>query len=78
MIKHIDFTVEQGKFVSLLGQSGCGKTTLLRLIAGLETADQGSIRFDGKTYDSGNGKNFVSPADRDLGWFSKILHFGHI
>lgn len=67
VIKHIDFTVEQGKFVSLLGQSGCGKTTLLRLIAGLETADQGSIRFDGKTYDSGNDKNFVSPADRDLG-----------
>ena len=56
MIKHIDFTVEQGKFVSLLGQSGCGKTTLLRLIAGLETADQGSIRFDGKTYDSATVK----------------------
>ena len=39
MIQNINLTIESGKFVSLLGASGCGKTTLLRLIAGLETPD---------------------------------------
>ena len=37
-----------GELVALLGPSGCGKTTLLRVIAGLETADRGSIHFQGE------------------------------
>ncbi len=41
----ISFTAQEGSFVALLGPSGCGKSTLLRTIAGLETADHGSIHF---------------------------------
>lgn len=37
--------IEPGEFVSLLGPSGCGKSTLLRCIAGLETPDEGIVRF---------------------------------
>ena len=40
--------MEDGKFTTLLGSSGCGKTTLLRMIAGLETPDSGEILFDGE------------------------------
>ena len=42
-LKDISITVEDGEFICLLGGSGCGKTTLLRLIAGLETHDEGDI-----------------------------------
>jgi putative spermidine/putrescine transport system ATP-binding protein len=48
ILRNINLTVSKGNFVSLLGQSGCGKTTLLRIIAGLEQADSGSILLDGK------------------------------
>jgi ABC-type Fe3+/spermidine/putrescine transport system ATPase subunit len=44
----VSFAVEAGDILCLLGPSGCGKTTLLRIIAGLETADSGTITFDGQ------------------------------
>lgn len=42
-LKDISIAVEDGEFICLLGGSGCGKTTLLRLIAGLESHDEGEI-----------------------------------
>jgi sulfate transport system ATP-binding protein len=45
----VDLTVHERELVALLGPSGSGKTTLLRIIAGLEWADGGDIRLDGKS-----------------------------
>ncbi len=44
----VDLSVSRGEFFSLLGASGCGKTTLLRLIAGLEHPDEGRVILDGQ------------------------------
>jgi NitT/TauT family transport system ATP-binding protein len=44
----VDLKVEDGDFVCLVGPSGCGKSTFLRIVAGLETPDDGEILFDGK------------------------------
>ena len=44
----INLKVEDGEFVCLVGPSGCGKSTFLRIVAGLETPDEGEIFFDGK------------------------------
>jgi len=49
VLANIDLTVDRGKFVSIVGESGCGKTTLLRIIAGLLTPTNGSVTMDGAT-----------------------------
>lgn len=48
VIKDMNLTIEDGEFVVMLGQSGCGKTTTLRAIAGLETVTSGKIFIDGE------------------------------
>jgi len=44
----VNLAVEAGDFVCLVGPSGCGKSTFLRIVAGLETPDEGQIFFDGR------------------------------
>ena len=48
VLNGLDLSVGRGEFITLLGSSGCGKTTTLRIIAGLETADAGQVFIDGK------------------------------
>ena len=48
VLDDISLTVARGEFVTLLGSSGCGKTTTLRIIAGLEQADSGSVWINGQ------------------------------
>ncbi|MCY4489955.1 MAG: ABC transporter ATP-binding protein [Thaumarchaeota archaeon] len=50
----INLKVDSGDFVCLVGPSGCGKSTFLRIVAGLETQDDGEIVFDGRPV-SGTG-----------------------
>ncbi|MBB5871818.1 multiple sugar transport system ATP-binding protein [Allocatelliglobosispora scoriae] len=47
VVDHVTMTVEQGEFIALLGPTGCGKTTILRLIAGLEDPTSGVVLLDG-------------------------------
>jgi spermidine/putrescine ABC transporter ATP-binding subunit len=47
-LDNVTLTVPKGEFVSLLGSSGCGKTTLLRIIGGFETPSEGTLRLHGR------------------------------
>lgn len=48
VLRDINFTIEAGKFYTLLGPSGSGKTTILRIIAGFDDATSGDVIFDGQ------------------------------
>ena len=47
-IDNVSMDIGQGEFFSLLGASGCGKTTLLRMLAGFESTSDGEILIDGQ------------------------------
>lgn len=59
-LDNVSFNVHNGEFFVLLGPTGAGKTTTLRVIAGLEKQDQGSVTFDGEPMDT------LTPAARDV------------
>jgi len=59
----VTFSVDEGEFLCIIGESGCGKTTILKIMAGIEKADSGRIVFD-----SGGGIGFVFQDDRLLPW----------
>ena len=50
VLKKISFRTEPGKCIGLIGANGCGKTTLLKLMAGVEKADAGQILIEGKPF----------------------------
>lgn len=63
-LKNVNFSVEQGEFVAIMGESGSGKTTLLNLLAALDKPTNGSIILDGKEL-SGIKESAVSAFRRD-------------
>lgn len=60
-VNNVSFVIEENEFVVLAGSSGCGKTTILRLIAGLEEITSGEIIIDDRIV------NNLPPKDRDIG-----------
>jgi len=65
----VNLSMAAGEYVAILGDSGAGKSTLLNVIAGLEPADAGSIRFDGREL-NGLGDDELTHLRRD--------HFGFV
>src|SRR5438270_9455067 len=69
----INLSVRSGTLTALLGPSGGGKSTLLRIVAGLEKADQGTVVIDGEDATT------VPPRHRDVGFvFQHYAAFSHL
>ena len=70
-LKNVDLLVKAGEFVTLLGASGCGKTTLLRIIGGLERSYSGTALLDEKPIQGpGRDRGFVFQDHRLLPWLT--------
>jgi ABC-type nitrate/sulfonate/bicarbonate transport system ATPase subunit len=79
VLERIDLTVFENEFVSLVGRSGCGKTTLLNIIAGLIAPSAGEVRVDGKTVTGpGGGKGMVFQQQALFPWLTALqnVEFG--
>jgi ABC-type lipoprotein export system ATPase subunit len=69
VVKDVSLTVKDGEFVSLVGKSGCGKTTLLSVLSGLERPTQGKVIL--------NGKEITGASEEELALFRRA-HVGFI
>ena len=77
IVSGVSFDVRAGEIVCLLGQSGSGKTTVLRLIAGLERPQAGRISLNGRVLTAHD--HFVPPEDRNVGlMFQDYALFPHL
>jgi NitT/TauT family transport system ATP-binding protein len=74
VLERVSFQAAEGEFVCLLGPNGCGKTTLLRVIGGLEAPTEGQVRLDGRPVAYGGPSEFrvgvVFQEDRLLPWMT--------
>lgn len=68
-VRDLNFDIHEGEFLAIMGSSGCGKTTTLRMLSGLEAPSTGELRIGGQLM------NDVAPHDRDtpLVWQSLAL-----
>ena len=64
----IDFGIDKGELAIVLGPSGSGKTTVLNLLGGMDTADEGSIFVDGKDIARYNRKQLIGYRRNDIGF----------
>jgi NitT/TauT family transport system ATP-binding protein len=73
VVQGVDWDIAQGEFHCLVGRSGCGKTTLLKLAAGLLQPDAGTVRLQGRAVSApGPGTGFVFQQPTLLDWLSVL------
>lgn len=77
VLDNISFDVNKGEIISLLGKSGCGKSTILNIISGFEIAEEGIMRYEDNVVFSET--SFCEPENRSIGFvFQNYALFPHL
>jgi len=74
VLKGLDFNVEKGEIVIVVGASGAGKTTLLQILGTLDRPDSGQILFDGIDISSLNEKDLSAFRNKNIGFVFQFHH----
>ena len=67
-LDNINFQIDQGEFVVILGASGAGKTTILNLLGGMDTISSGTVMVDGRDISHSNDKELTDYRRHDIGF----------
>lgn len=67
-VDHVDFTIEKGEFVVILGQSGAGKSTVLNMLGGMDVPTEGKVIIDGMEVSSMNDRQLSNYRAKTIGF----------
>jgi putative ABC transport system ATP-binding protein len=73
-LRGVDFAVEQGEFVAIMGASGSGKSTLLHLLGGLDVASGGDVLLEGRSYQQMNDDALTRLRRREIGFIFQFFN----
>ena len=74
-LKGIDLKFRDSEFVSILGQSGCGKTTLLNIIGGLDKYTSGDLKINGRSTKDFKDRDWDAYRNNSIGFVFRIRQF---
>jgi lipoprotein-releasing system ATP-binding protein len=74
VLSGIDFTVDRGEFVAIVGASGSGKSTLLHLLGALDAPSGGTVRLAGEAYELESAEALAAIRNRKLGFVFQFHH----
>lgn len=67
-LRHVSFSIDEGRFVAIMGASGSGKSTLLHILGFLDRHTGGEYRFDGKTIDEYSEEGIAHVRNKEMGF----------
>src|SRR5438067_4692672 len=74
VLRHIDLTLQRGEFVAIEGRSGSGKSTLLHIMGALDSADAGSVEYEGQNIQSLGGQARSRLRNTQFGFVFQFYH----
>jgi putative ABC transport system ATP-binding protein len=73
-VNHVNFTIEEGEFVVILGQSGAGKSTVLNMLGGMDTPTSGTVMVDGLEVSAMNDKKLSDYRAEKIGFIFQFYN----